>query len=487
MRFAAHMKADTLIFVVDDDPTARNLMSKWVQKFGFSVKTYDGGKKCLDALEEGPAAICLDIMMPEMDGIEVLKRIQTIDKELPVIMVTARDSLELAVKSMKLGAYDYIRKPIDRSRLETSLQKAVEKFNMARQINRLQKELGQTYSFHNIIGKTAAMEKVFAQIEKVANNNINVFIQGDSGTGKELVARAIHYQGSRRYGPFEAVNCGAIPENLQESEFFGHEKGAFTGAVRSQAGKIEVADGGTLFLDEVGDMSASLQVKLLRFLEGRVIERVGGRKQIPVDVRIISATNKLLKQETETGNFREDLYYRLMVYPIFIPTLKDRKDDIPVLVQHFLNKYMEETQKKIRSVDHNAMEALLAYDWPGNVRELENVVQRAMVTSDTDRLEITSLPYEIVEGSQTKGTEASPGSQAANDSGPVTFYADEVHPLAATEKMAMLHALNATRGNLALTAKKLEISRATLYRKIDKYNLRDESPFLRVPHHPGPD
>jgi len=473
------MKANALIFVVDDEPMARSLMSKWIKKFGYGVQTFSDGEKCLEALDEGPSAICLDIMMPGLDGIEVLKHIQIIEKQLPVIMVTAKDSLELAVKSMKLGAYDYIRKPIDRSRLETSLKKAVEKYAMAKKITRLQKELGHTYSFHNIIGKTAVMDKVFNQIEKVANNNINVFIQGDSGTGKELVARAIHYQGSRQEGPFEAVNCGAIPENLQESEFFGHEKGAFTGAIRSQAGKIEVANGGTLFLDEVGDMSPSLQVKLLRFLETRTIERVGGRKRISVDVRIISATNKILKTETETGNFREDLYYRLMVYPITIPPLRDRKEDIPILVQHFLDKYMKETKKDIRSVDHDAMEAMVAYSWPGNVRELENVIQRGMVTSDSDHLEISNLPSEIADGSRSDPGECLPNGEKSENESPVEFSSREVTPLSTMEKLAMLNALELTRGNLALTAKKLEISRATLYRKIDKYDLRTLSPFLR--------
>lgn len=472
------MKANTLIFIVDDEPTARNLMSKWVQKYGYEVRAFSSGEQCLEALDEGPAAICLDIMMPGLDGIEVLKRIQSMEKELPVIMVTAKDSLELAVKSMKLGAYDYIRKPIDRSRLETSLNKAVEKYTLAKKINQLQKELGDTYSFHNIVGKTAVMEKVFNQIEKVADNNINVFIQGESGTGKELVARAIHYQGSRQDGPFEAVNCGAIPENLQESEFFGYEKGAFTGAFRSQVGKIEVADGGTLFLDEVGDMSPTLQVKLLRFLETRTIERVGGRKRISVNVRIISATNKILKEETETGNFREDLYYRLMVYPITIPSLRDRKEDIPVLVLHFLNKYMKETKKDIRSVDHNAMAAMVAYGWPGNVRELENVIQRAMVTSDSDRLEISTLPSEIAEGARAASDDCLPNGGKSEDEKPVDV-SSRVTSLSTMEKQVMLNALNMTRGNLALTAKKLEISRATLYRKIDKYELRKLSPFLR--------
>ena len=242
---------NSLIFIVDDEPTTRRLISHWAETYGYKVKAFEDGEQCLEALDKGPDTICLDILMPGLDGIEVLKRIQMIDPELPVIMVTARDSLEVAVEAMRQGAYDYIPKPVDRNRLRSSLKKAVERYSMAKEINQLRKQLTRTYSFDNIVGKGPAMESVFKQIEKVLDNSINIFIQGESGTGKELVARAIHYHGLRRHGPFEAVNCGAIPENLQESELFGHEKGAFTGATQSQVGKVEMAQGGTLFLYNV--------------------------------------------------------------------------------------------------------------------------------------------------------------------------------------------------------------------------------------------
>lgn len=461
---------NSLIFIVDDEPTTRRLISHWAETYGYKVKAFEGGEQCLEALDEGPDTICLDIMMPGLDGIEVLKRIQMIDPELPVIMVTARDSLEVAVEAMRQGAYDYIPKPVDRNRLRSSLKKAVERYSMAKEINRLRKQLTRTYSFDNIVGKGPAMESVFKQIEKVLDNSINVFIQGESGTGKELVARAIHYHGPRRHGPFEAVNCGAIPENLQESELFGHEKGAFTGATQSQVGKVEMAQGGTLFLDEVGEMSPALQIKLLRFLQNKSFERVGGRKEIKIDIRIISATNKVLEREVESGNFREDLYYRLVVYPIKIPPLRDRKDDIPALAHHFLEKYREETGKHIEGTDHRVMEALMGYGWPGNVRELENVIHRGVVTSESQRLQLSNLPQKIIDSASAEETDRPKKGMDL---------ASKIVPMKTLEKRAMLHALNVTKGNLAVAAKELGMGRATFYRKMDKYGLRALSPFLK--------
>jgi len=461
---------NSLIFIVDDEPTTRRLISHWAEKYGYKVKSFEGGEQCLEALSEGPDVVCLDIMMPGLDGIEVLKRIQMIDPELPVIMVTARDSLEVAVEAMRQGAYDYIPKPVDRNRLRSSLKKAVERYSMAKEINQLRKQLTRTYSFDNIVGKGPAMESVFKQIEKVLDNSINIFIQGESGTGKELVARAIHYHGLRRHGPFEAVNCGAIPENLQESELFGHEKGAFTGATQSQVGKVEMAQGGTLFLDEVGEMSPALQIKLLRFLQNKSFERVGGRKEIKVDIRIISATNKVLEREVESGNFREDLYYRLVVYPIKIPPLRDRKDDLPALVHHFLEKYREETGKHIEGMDHRVMEALMSYGWPGNVRELENVIYRGVVMSESQRLQLSNLPQEIIDSASAEETDR---PKKGID------LALKIVPMKTVEKRAMLHALNVTQGNLAVAAKELGMGRATFYRKVDKYGLRALSPFLK--------
>lgn len=385
----------SLVFVVDDDSNMRELITRWIEIDGYRVKAFENGMECLEKIEEGPDVICLDIMMPGMHGLEVLEKIQLLDAQLPVIMVTGSDSIDDVVTAMRLGAYDYITKPIDRNRLRTTLKKAVERYVMAKEIGQLRRELGNTYSFDNIIGKSPAMVKVFTQIEKVLNNNINIFINGESGTGKELVARAIHYHGARKKGPFEAVNCGAIPETLQESEFFGYQKGAFTGATQSQTGKIEMAEGGTLFLDEVGEMTPAMQIKLLRFLQDKTFEPVGGRNKVTVDVRIISATNKDLEKEVEKGTFREDLYYRLVVFPITLPPLRERKEDIPVMINHFLRKYEKETQKEFRLIDHRAMEAIMDYDWPGNVRELESVIYRAMVICETDKLKFSCLPSQL--------------------------------------------------------------------------------------------
>jgi DNA-binding NtrC family response regulator len=386
-----------LVFVVDDDSNIRELLTRWISTDGYRVRAFENGMDCLEKIEESPDVICLDIMMPGMHGLEVLEKIQLLDAQLPVIMITSNDSIEDVVTAMKRGAYDYITKPIDRNRLRTSLKKAVERYVMVKEIGRLRRELDNTYSFNNIIGKSSAMVKVFTQIEKVLNNNINIFINGESGTGKELVARAIHYQGARKNGPFEAVNCGAIPENLQESEFFGHQKGSFTGATQSQTGKIEMAKGGTLFLDEVGEMTPAMQIKLLRFLQDKTFEPVGGRSKVKVDVRIISATNKDLEKEVEKGTFREDLYYRLVVFPITIPPLRERKEDIPVMINHFLRKYEKETGKAIRLIDHRAMDAIMDYDWPGNVRELESVIYRAMVICETDKIDVACLPPQLTQ------------------------------------------------------------------------------------------
>ncbi len=462
-----------LIYVVDDQPNVRKLITHWVREDEYDVREFERGSELLAALDDKPDAVCLDIVMPGMDGFAVLHEIQLRSPGLPVIMVTASDSLETAVEAIKMGAYDFITKPIDRHRLIASLKKAVEKNSMVREINQLRKALGSAYSFDNLVGKSPAMENVFKKIEKVLESSINVFIYGESGTGKELVSRAIHFQGIRKKGPFEAVNCGAIPENLQESEFFGHEKGAFTGAVSSQKGKIEMAVGGTLFLDEVGEMSPSLQVKLLRFLQDKTFEPVGGRRKITADVRIISATNKDLKKEVDAGNFREDLYYRLVVFPINIPPLRERKEDIPLLVRHFINKYKDEIQRDIQSIDQQVIDLLVSYGWPGNIRELENVVFRSIVASEDNRLTLSSIPANLRLDSTPHQTDSSQGPYT--DESPVDdiIFPSEIIPMAKIEEKAMQHALKMTHGNLTLAAKKLGMGRATFYRKMEKYHLSD--------------
>ena len=470
------MMSKSLIYVVDDEPNLRKLLTYWIEMDGYRVRAFENGAQCLEAIEEGPEVICLDIMMPGMTGLEALEKIQLFDAQLPVIMITAKDSIEDAVAAMRLGAYDYIGKPIDRNRLRNTLKKAVERYAMAKEIGQLRRELGHAYSFDNIIGKSAAMARVFTQIEKVLENNINVLIQGESGTGKELVVRAIHYHGARKSGPFEAVNCGAIPEHLQESELFGHQKGAFTGALQSQVGKIEMAKGGTFFLDEVGEMTPALQIKLLRFLQDKIIEPVGGRNKIKVDVRIISATNKDLKKEVEMGSFREDLYYRLAVYPITLPPLRERKEDIPSMLNHFFRKYEKETGKEIRLVDNRVMDVLMDYDWPGNVRELENVIYRAMVICETDKLQLSCLPPQLTQRLPKNNLEPAGQPKSTIE---VLQPPPEITSMDDLEKKAMLQALERTKGNLTMAAKQLGMGRATFYRKINKYGLHELCPSLK--------
>lgn len=469
---------EKLLFVVDNDVSHRELVTRWLEDEGYRVMAFDDGELCLNSLDKNPSVICLDINMPDMAGLRLLKRLRLANRDIPVMVVTDDAVLNSAVEAMKIGAFDYLVKPVDKIRLYTNVERAIEMYTMTHKIQSLQGELKKTYAYKNIIGQSTLMRQVFSHIEKVSNININVFIQGDSGTGKELVAKAIHYNSPYKTGDFIAVNCGAIPESLQESEFFGHEKGAFTGADNSRAGKIEAANDGTLFLDEVGEMTPKMQVKLLRFLQEKYFERVGGNKKIHVDLRIISATNQNLEQRVREGKFREDLYYRLVVYPIFLPSLRKRKEDIPLLVNHFLKKYKDEMPKRVTTVTSYAMEALLRYDWPGNIRQLENVLYRAMVATRTETIQIEHLPIEIQKlrlpdiqedgtFNETDPTPETPETWEVKN----TEKKSEDRPLTINdiEKQALLDALKRSKGNIPLAAQELGISRATIYRKIKKY------------------
>ena len=465
---------------MDTDTPHRDMMAGWLQDQGYQIKVFDNGELCLNTLDENPGAICLDINMS--GGLDILKRLKLANRDIPILVVTNNDAVDSAVEAMKIGAFDYMTKPVDKVRLKTNVDRAIEMHTMVTKIQRLQGELKKTYSYKNIVGQSDAMKQVFAQIDEVSGININVFINGESGTGKELVAKALHFNSAYKTGDFVAINCGAIPEELQENEFFGHEKGAYTGADDSRIGKLEVANGGTLFLDEVGEMPPRMQVKLLRFLQDKSFERVGGNKKIHVDLRIISATNRNLEEAVRLGKFREDLYYRLVVYSVFIPPLRERREDIPILINHFLKKYKTDITKQITTVSSYALEALVRYTWPGNVRQLENEIYRAMVSTRTDTVQIENLSPEIQkfrEGSVGEDNQFIPSqenqelrrpvipSQApqrlpSSNPSPGTKF-DEI------EKQAFLEALNRANGKIPQAAKDLGISRATFYRKMKKY------------------
>jgi len=461
-----------LLFVVDQDRQHRDLLDRWLTEEGYEVTVFDSGEACLNMLDRDPAVICLDLMMPDMNGVEILKKINSANRDIPVIVVTSNKNLDLAVQTMKVGDFDYLLKPVSKIRLCTNIEKAIAMHSLVHQINQLRGELKKTYSYKNLVGQSEGMRQVFSQIENVTKININVFIHGESGTGKELVARAIHYGSAYRKGNFVDINCGAIPEELQESEFFGHEKGAFTGADRLRKGKMEVADGGTVFLDEVAELTPKSQVKLLRFLQDKSFERVGGNKKIHVDLRIISATNKNLEKAVAQEKFREDLYYRLMVYPIFLPPLRKRKEDIPPLVNHFLKKYKNEIPNIVTTVSADAMEVLMKCDWPGNIRQLENVIFRGMVTTKGDTIFPENLPRESLIAEKTpvirEPVEAPSPIMSLVKTGATE---DEIPSFREIEKQALHRALQSSGGNIPKAAKRLGISRATFYRKIKKYSL----------------
>lgn len=460
------MADTTMIWIVDDDPAIRELLSFIVQGAGYEVDAFASGAEVLASSGEAPDAVLLDLMMPEIDGVEVLKEINRRHPKLPVIMVTADNDVQRAVEVTKLGAYDYLVKPIDQERLLTTLHRALSHGSLEKEVARLKEELSDRYHLRTIVGSSAAMRRVYDQIEKVLESEITVFIAGESGTGKELVAKAIHYASLRSDGPFIDVNCAAIPEGLQESELFGHEKGAFTGAVATHPGKFEQASGGTIFLDEVGEMSPSAQARLLRVLQERVLQRVGGTETIELDVRVISASNRDLATMVEEGPFRQDLFYRLVVFPITLPPLRDRREDIPLLVEHFLEKYARDAGKRVTRVEARAMEAMASHGWPGNVRELENVIHRTLLVSSGLELTFDDLPPGIG-GDQVAAGET--GRKAADSGvGSGTFNLEEL------EREAIVRAMENNRGNLSDVARQLGIGRSTLYRKLEQYGLREK-------------
>ncbi len=388
------------ILVVDDEAPIREVLQKGLSQMGgFLVDTAKNGQEAIEKIEKETFDIVLtDLMMPEMNGMELLRLIKGTRPELPVIMMTAYGSIDNAVEAMKIGANDYITKPVDFNDLFMRISKVQQESLLIKENRLLRMEVRKKFEFSNIIGKSKKMQEVFFLIEKVAPSNSTVLIYGGSGTGKELVAKAIHYNSPRADRPFLPFNCGAIPETLVESELFGHTKGAFTGAIQAKKGLFEEANGGTLFLDEISTIPPSVQVKLLRVLQEKEVMKVGSTERTKIDVRLIAATNEDLEGLMKKGKFREDLFYRLHVFPIFLPDLKERKEDIPLLAYHFLERYSKEAKKEIKGFSKEAMNLLLEYDWPGNVRELENAIERAVIMADKDYLTPSDFPKDLLQG-----------------------------------------------------------------------------------------
>ena len=454
------MTQNVHILVVDDEESMREFLSIMLKREGYGVNVASDGAQALELLKQNSYDLIIsDIQMPRLGGFELLAQVMSRTPETAMIMVTAFSSTEQAVEAMKQGAYDYITKPFKNEEIRLIVKNALERKTLRQENQELKKELGRRYSFGNLIGKSRSMQQVYDLIAKVAASRSNILVTGESGTGKELVARAIHYNSDRHEAPFVPINCGAIPENLLESELFGHEKGSFTGAIQQKSGLFEVANGGTLFLDEIGELPAMMQVKLLRVLQEREVRRVGGTRDISVDVRVVAATNKDLEAEVTSGTFREDLFYRLNVIRLALPPLRDRRDDIPLLIEHF---YQKLTGKKGLHVTEKAMRRLLDYGWPGNIRELENIVERCLVLGQGEELSEDSLPANLV-----ADTPAAEGqfSQIPDTGLDIDAY------LGAIEKDILLKALDKTGGVRKKAAELLGISFRSIRYRLAKFGI----------------
>jgi DNA-binding NtrC family response regulator len=441
------------ILIVDDELSVRDSLMHWFRKDGFRVGTAASAALALQALEQGPFDIVLlDIKMPGMDGMELQSRIHATNPKIVVIMMTAFASVDTAVRALKQGAFDYVTKPIDPDELSHLVARALKERRLEEENTQLRTTIDELSAADFVIGESPAMHKVMELIRQVAQTNATVMIRGESGTGKELVARTIHANSQRKYFPIVPINCGALPDSLLESELFGHERGAFTGAQFRRKGRFEMADGGTLFLDEIGSITPKMQVDLLRVLETSEVMRLGGSRPVIVDFRVICATNEDLEKMVADGRFRQDLYYRINVFSITLPSLRERRQDIPTLARHFMGKLAMQMDKRVSDISPEALQKIVAYDWPGNVRELANAIERAMVVSRHDVIQAGDLPVAL--------PEAQAGSAPAGDS------------LADMEKAHIAVILGRTRWNITAAADILQIDRATLYNKIKKYGLQ---------------
>lgn len=441
------MSKKTKILVVDDESIVRDSLSDWLDGAGYDVEVAASGEEALPIIKKKkPKIMVADLVMPGMNGIELMNEAKKIIPALSTIIITAHATIQSAITAIREGAFDYIEKPFCPEKVELLIEKLVEHQNLIEENIKLRQKIKDRFHFEGIIAKSPKMLKIFDLIRIVAPTNATVLIMGETGTGKEVVARAIHHQSKRRSKPFIATSCAALPESLLESELFGHEKGSFTGAVERKKGKFEAADKGTLFLDEIGEINTNTQVHLLRALEEKKITRIGSNEEIAVDTRVITATNKDLRHMVMNDQFREDLYYRLKVVTINLPALKDRREDILPLAEHFLKKYAEENSKDVINISPEVIEFMLNYSWPGNVRELENMIEHGVILATTNAVTMAELPQDIIH--------------------PIL---EEEKTIEAVTKHHILHVLEETKGNISEAAKILGIQRMTLYNKLKKY------------------
>lgn len=441
------------ILIIDDEKNIREGLQMALEDEGYEVITAEDGTSGLQkALSEVVDLVITDLRMPGMGGQEILRRVSSETPGVPVIVLTGHGTVETAVEAMRMGAYDFLTKPLDLDRLSLLVKRALQNRELVLQHRELVAQVQSDKAFEHIIGKSAAMEHVFEMVRKVAPTRASVLITGESGVGKELIANAIHHLSPRKNKSYIKVHCAALAESLLESELFGHEKGAYTGAVSQKRGRFELADGGTIFLDEIGEINQSLQIKILRVLQEKQFERVGGEKSITVDTRLITATNKDLEKEIEAGTFRSDLYYRLNVVHLHIPPLRERKEDIPLLIAAFINEFTKENEKHISAIEPKARAALYAYDWPGNIRQLRNCLESAVVMSSDDIIRLSDLPEPIRDAEQLSSIRIQIGT-----------------PLAEAEQHIIIETLAAYNGNKSKTADVLGIGRKTLHRKLDEF------------------
>jgi DNA-binding NtrC family response regulator len=449
------------VLVADDELNMRRVLEAMLRREGYEVITAANGQEALGGMNAGVHTVITDLKMPVLDGMALLKKLSSDYPDVPVVMITAHGSVENAVEAVKLGAFDYLEKPFEQEQIRQVVAKAINTYSLSRQNAR--PEEPSVRGRFRLVGQSAAIRQIYGVVEKVASTPSTVLITGESGTGKELIARALHENSARHAGPFIKINCAAIPKTLMESELFGYEKGAFTGAVGAKPGRFELAHGGTLFLDEIGEIPVEMQVKLLRVLQESEFERVGGIKTIKVDVRLVTATNRDLLQDISDGSFREDLYYRLNVVPIHIPPLRERREDIPLLLEHFLSKFNDRLKKQIGSVSADAISRMVSYHWPGNIRELENMMERTMLFCEGPEIRVSDLPPEIG-GLPAAAAPAAPGAASLKEA--VRAETERV------ERELIQKALDETGGNVTQAARKLKISRKSLQTKMKELGLR---------------